>query len=223
MSLQTRRELFELVSKLNIPEDTKNEYLKYLLYQHPVVNAGYIEMKDNYTGDGRRSSVVTCFDENYPLKSFFHGKEGVNIIYNENGCFEDYILENLPEQYSPCKGLSGLRFGLKDEIVIIPEVSFQPSVDVLVRSESFSLHEMLCIFIEGIKMTEKHFLRKKEFANNSEAIFDMMYKPSEPFFSISGECTYCRPRENGKFMQRFSVYYDSKKKAWGINYYNAGD
>ncbi len=223
MSFTTRRELFKLVLNLKIPEDKKEDYLKYLFYQHPIINDEYFELRERLFGDKKRSSVVTCFDESYPLKSFFQGKEGVNIFYQENGCFENSILKDLPEQYSPRKGLSAIRFGLKNETIIIPGVSFQPSVDILIQSESFSLHEMLCIFIEGIKMTEKHFLRKKEFTNDSEALLDMIYKPSKPFFSISKGITYCYPLENGEFMPKFGIYYYSRKKAWGINFYNGGD
>lgn len=222
-SLQTRRELFELVSNLELSKNKREEYLQYLFDQHPLMNEEYVEVRDNYHNGEFRDSRIICVDESYPLKSFFKGKEGVNIFYNKRGCFEDYILEDLPEYFSPRKGLSALRVVNGNKMVLLPRVSFQPSIDILIQTEAFSLYEMLCIFIAGIRLTEKHFLSKKEFTNDSEKLLYLLYKPKESFFDITGEHIYCHPRENGKFIQEFSLYYMPEKKAWGVNFYNGGD
>jgi hypothetical protein len=208
MSYKIRRELFKLVSTLDIPKEEKNEYLKYLFEQNPLINHYYREHR----------GLIISFDKTIKLKSFFQGNEGVKFLHRENGCFEKEILPNLPEEYTPRKNLSASKFDIAGRSIIVPNIPFNVSYDQLILTESFSLYEMLSVFAAGIKEVEKNFLIKER----PDWLLDVLL-PEEPVLNIEGAKTFCSPKENDKPIPEFSVFYDREQKAWGINYYNGSD
>jgi hypothetical protein len=218
---QIRRDLFNLILGLDISKESKEQYLGYLTQLDPRVYSRHLERRDDHNNQYDYIGFVSK-GERINLKSFFEGEDVIKVIKMENGCFEREILPYLPDEYvSP--GLAFSRFDLDGYAIIIPVglsntnfTGLDFSYEKFLQTEYFSLHDMLAIFVKGIKRTER-FIRPE---NNH---FEWLTRGKRSFFDISGKHVICNPKEKGTIMRRFSVYYNPKEEAWGINYYNSGD
>lgn len=210
MSLKTQRDLFQLISELDIPKKEKDEYLKYLFTQNQLINQEYISKQNN---PHDRGETIIGVKGPVKLKSFFEGNEGIKFIHNKNGCFEQEILPHLPDEYIPRNPLRAFKFEFKNWTMIVPDKPSEISFKNLVLTQTFSLNEMLSVFAEGIRETEKYFLSKeKKTVSTHEAVFSLIYKPTEPFFDVTGVHTYCSPREDNNSCKIFRFIMIQNKK-----------
>lgn len=129
------------------------------------------------------------------LKSFFEGKEGVNIISKENGNFEHYVLPKLPEAHTitdECKEcfISGYKF---EVTVITSSIRDCPRI--------FSMNDALAIIADRILATEQttySYLESKSTKLNKEGKDNMIY------FNEAGGC------------RELIVTFDKEKNGWKI-------
>jgi len=215
--VKTRRDLFDFISKSNLPENKRKEYLEYLFNQTPLISSELAEFRD-FLGYSVADRKITVGHKSLPLKSFFEGKKGVKFIRNKSSCFETQILPFLPVEYTPQNSFTAARFDLDGRSILIPYVNFDGTHENLLATEGFSLHDMLAVFLVGIQQDEKFFIRKQK-----RSIIEVALGPGEPFFSQMLLCNPFDPTGKFTYLNDFSVSYRKEEGAWEVLFWNGGD
>ena len=131
-------DLYHYISKdEKLSVEQKNDYLDIL----KLLNPTYGEVFNGVRFFPTKKEIK--------LKSFFEGKEGINLIYSENSNFAKYILPKLPETYTisdNCKEcyISGYKY----EVSVI-----NSSINHI--QKIFSINDALAIIADRILITDQ--------------------------------------------------------------------
>lgn len=167
-----------------LSSEQKKNYLSFLKSQNPIYKKAFSGV----------SFLVSKKEIN--LKSFFEGREGVNIIANEGGNFEKYVLPKLPDVYTvPDEYRECFISGYKFEVTLITS-------SIFCRSRLFSMNEALAIIADRILITDRE---SHGFLSPDKSVkLDKSGKDNVIYFDDAGSC------------RKLEVTFNKEKKAWKV-------